>query len=145
MTDTLLGETMGWATANIPYAGLGDLGKFDTNDGADSSADIGHYKPAGMPDETVGSTPKLSAITLTRGVRRQRDRALIDALYKANGKVGGCIIAVQWLDEDENPFGNPIVYRGRYSDFKPPKFDSNGGNNVAMMELGFELDYVVSA
>jgi hypothetical protein len=82
----LLAESQSILSADVDWAGLGDIGQFDSWDGGEGDSDLSRFKPAGLPEEVLTGTQTIGNITGERAVRRERDRPLIQALYDAPGR-----------------------------------------------------------
>lgn len=136
-------ESQSLTYVDIDAANLGDIGVFDTRDGGELDSDVSRHKPAALPEEILAGTQTTGNITVSRVFRRERDRPLLGPLAKARGRATATI-TVQYVDRDENPYGNPVVYTGLLKAATPPGQDSSS-SDPASLELEFEINAEISA
>lgn len=126
----------------VTITGLGfDLGgPFSQLTGGGRTADVRRYRPGGSPDEEIAGGPtSREDITVSREWRRGRDMDAARRLERVVGRQRGDV-TVQQLDEDYNAIGRPYVHADALlTGVKFPDVDSDGGNDVARLELTFAL------
>lgn len=100
------------------------LGVWDKKEGGDADSEEVKYRPGGMvPQRSLGGAQTLENVTLTRLYEFARDHDLAKWMRTVRGKAR-CVIAMQPLDEDGNPFGAPDVARGTLKRVTSPEGDS---------------------
>lgn len=111
-----------------------NFGIWDKRSGGDGVSKEIKYRPGGMgPEETFTSLPSYTTVTLSRVMEFSRDWELFRAYEQQAGKLGASI-SEQPLDASGNPYGNPIVWQGRFLGFKPGNVDSTS-DAVRMIEV----------
>ncbi len=111
-----------------------NLGVWDKKSGGAIDSDETKYNPGGMaPQVSLGGKKTVENVTVSRLYRLQRDHGHIQKLLNNVGR-GAMVVVQQPLDVDGNPFGKPIVYRGKLKKVTVPDVDSES-NNPAMIEL----------
>jgi hypothetical protein len=111
-----------------------DLGTFDKFDGGEMDSDETKYRPGGMqPQVSLGGQSMVNNVTVSRLYNLGRDHQLMPWLLARVGKVQA-IVKKQPLDVDGNPFGDPLVYRGKLKQVTAPPADSES-NDAALLAL----------
>lgn len=104
-----------------------DFGIWDAWAGGDIEATETKYKPGGMqPEISLGGTTQVNNVTMSKLLEKgDYTSQLRDLMTK--GRVGKavCTGSRQPLDEDGNPFGDPLVYNGKLMHVVPGDTDSN--------------------
>lgn len=107
---------------------------FDKMSGGGIDSEELKYKPGAMGDElSLGGSRTVGNVTVSRLFVLGRDDSLIPNLKKYVGN-GDVTITKQSLDLDKNPFGEPMVYKGKLKAVNFPEPDSEA-NTAAMLEL----------
>lgn len=110
------------------------LGTFDKMTGGELDSEELKYKPGAMAAEvSLGGSQTVSNLVLSRLYRLDRDLSQVPFLKSRVGK-GDVTVAKQSLDVDGNPFGTPIIYRGKLKKLTLPEVNSEG-SNAALLEL----------
>lgn len=111
-----------------------DYGVFDKKEGGEVDSEESKYRPGGMaPQISLGGQTEVGNLTLSRLYERDRDHARVHALMGRVGK-GSVVVTVQPLDEDANPWEDPLVYNGTLKRVQPPDVDSMS-SDPAMLEI----------
>lgn len=111
------------------------LGIWDTLGGGEVDSEETTYRPGGMaPRVSLGGSRTVGNVTLARLLDRGRDWDLMRHLAANRTGKADCIVSRQPLDEDGNPWGRPMVYRGKLKTVTPPDVDSNS-SDAATWEL----------
>ena len=119
------------------------LGVWDKHDGGASTAQDAKYRPGGLGSEVSRGGPKsVDNVTVGREYDPSRDHVLSRRLGDMAGWARGTI-ALQPLDRNKVPFGDPFVRNGTLIKVTPPNYDSNA-SGIAMFELEFSCDGKVS-
>lgn len=110
------------------------LGVFDTWEGGNVVAPENKMLRGGMlPEIAVPSPASVESITITRDFDNERDEQHAHFLSSGVGKARAEL--AKWvLDEDDNPYGSPIVVKGIVIAYNHPSHDSDSGD-VAMVGL----------
>jgi hypothetical protein len=117
------------------------LGTFDTKTGGDAQAKGNKHRPGGMgPEKSYVSLPSYSDMKLTRVYELARDHELVRLLFGKAGIVRASVTE-QPLDANGVPFGNPLVYTGRFLGINPGDDDSTS-EAPKMLELSIEVTTV---
>jgi hypothetical protein len=124
-----------------------NLGTFDKLTGGDVDSDDVKYRPGNMADQiSLGSYRTVNNITASRLLDLKRDLAGSpgNLAWLMNG-VGSADVVVtkQSLDVNKNPFGSPIVYRGKLKAVTPPEVDSES-TDAALFEIEITTDGTLS-
>lgn len=120
---------------------VANLGVWDTFSGGDVVSKEVKHRPGGMgPEVTYTSLPSPTTVTVSRVLEYERDWETFRAYNAVAGKVGASVTQ-QPLDSAGNPYGNPIVWSGRFLGFKAGKVDSNS-DNVRMIECDIAVTTV---
>lgn len=105
------------------------LGIWDQQGGGEIDSEETTYRPGGMaPRISLGGSTTVGNVTLTRLCDRGRDWDLLRRLASTRVGKAECIVAKQPLDTDGNPWGRPLVYRGKLKTVTPPETDSNSSD-----------------
>lgn len=115
------------------------LGVFDTLSGGEADSEETLYNPGGMaPAVSLGGRKTVSAVTLGRLYRLERDHDIVRALLPKRGKAR-VSVSRQPLDVDGNPFGSPFVYTGTLKTVTLPDTDSeDSGASIWSMTITTE-------
>lgn len=117
------------------------LGTFDTKTGGAAMAKGNKHRPGGMGvEKSYVSLPSYSDMKLTRVYELARDHELARRLYGRSG-VASASVTEQPLDANGVPYGNPIVYSGRFLGINPGDVDSNS-EAPKMLEVDLEITTV---
>lgn len=110
-------------------------GVWDQQGGGEVDSEETTYRPGGMaPRITLGGSVTVGNVTVSRLVDRGRDWEMLRNLAANRVGKAECIVSKQPLDDDGNPYGRPLVYRGKLKTVTPPDTDSNG-SDAATWEL----------
>lgn len=104
-----------------------DYGIWDAVAGGDVEATETKYRPGGMqPEISLGGPVTVNNVTLSKLLEKGDYTAQLRQLM-TTGRVGKApaSIARQPLDEDGNPFGDPLSYTGKLMHVVPGDSDSN--------------------
>lgn len=111
-----------------------DLGIFDKMSGGGVDSDENKYKPGAMaPEVSLGGTATTANVVVSRLYDLNRDHLNVKNLIAKVGRATA-VVKKQPLDPDGNPFGTPLVYRGKLKAVTPPEPDSESGD-AAMLAL----------
>ncbi len=103
------------------------LGVWDTLAGGGSDSDTTTYRPGGMaPQVSLGGPRTIGDLTLGRLVSR-KDWEYMHRLMNRTGRARA-VVSRQPLDEDGNPWGRPMTYRGIVRSCMPGDTDSNSSD-----------------
>lgn len=111
-----------------------DLGIFDSFQGGEGDSEETMYKPGGSAQKPLGGRQSRGAFTVGRLYERARDFGPFRRVDAARGKAS-VVVKRQPLDDDENPYGSPITYRGKVKTVTAPDSDSNSGSNPALWTI----------
>ena len=103
------------------------FGVWDTLQGGDPEASETKYKPGGMqPEVSLGGSSQVNNLTLGKLLVKGEYTSQLRALM-TSGRMGKAVAGVsrQPLDEDGNPFGDPLSYTGKLMHVLPGDTDSN--------------------
>lgn len=115
-----------------------DLGVWDTLTGGNFDSDEVKHRDGGMgPEQALGGAPTTENVTVGRRFKKGRDETLVTWLRPRRNKRSQATQIP--LDENKNPYGDPIVYVGVLKAVNPPDADSNS-SDVAMLELEISTD-----
>lgn len=104
------------------------LGVWDTLAGGAVVATETKYRPGGMqPQVSLGGWASTDNVTLTRLLDRDDWPFMQNLMENRVGKAP-VTVARQPLDTDGNPFGRPIVYRGKLMHVNPGDTDSKSAD-----------------
>lgn len=110
------------------------LGTFDKQTGGNIDSSETKYKPGAMaPQVSLGGSVEVSNVTVSRLYVLERDHVLVPFMKGRVGK-GTVVVTKQPLDVDGHPFGNPIVYSGKFKQLSLPEPDSEA-TGAALMEI----------
>jgi hypothetical protein len=103
-----------------------DVGIWDQMTGGDITSASLKYRAGGQnrQQEPLGGPRQVSDITVTRKYDLTRDHQLMGFFDSKVGR-GNCVLSKQPLDEDDNVFGRPIVYQGKFETVNPPDVNSD--------------------
>lgn len=111
-----------------------DLGTFDKMTGGEIDSEETKYRPGAMGAPiTLGGYVNTNNVTVSRLFKLDRDIVLVPFLRDQVGK-GDAVVTKQSLDVNGNPFGTPLVYKGKLKQFTPPEVDSES-SDAALFEL----------
>jgi hypothetical protein len=131
-------QDQAYVTATATYRGdTRDLGVFNGFDGGGATADSSKIRRGGTRTrKALGGVPDIDDITMTRDYDLARDHNIIHWLYNA---VGTADMVVHWwpLDDDDQPYGDPVTYTGKLTGCTKPGLDMGSGDPA-------ELSLVVS-
>jgi hypothetical protein len=118
-----------------------DLGVFDTWEGGNVTAENTKHRRGGMgPQVAIGGPVTIEDVTISRDFDIARDLQNstvggVDAHWMSNAVGRAAVTAKkQYLDQDGEAYGNPIVITGILIGYNQPPSDSDSGD-VAMFEL----------
>lgn len=104
------------------------MGVWDTLTGGDVDSEETKYRPGGMqPQISLGGTTTVNNVALGRLLTRDDWPFMRDLMARRVGKAP-VTVSRQPLDEDGNPFGRPMVYRGILQNVTPGDTDSNASD-----------------
>jgi hypothetical protein len=113
-----------YVTAVATYKGrTEDLGVFNGFDGGGATADSSKIRRGGSRvRKALGGVPDIEDVTITRDYDLGRDHPIIHWLYSG---VGSADMTVSWwpTDDDDRPFGDPIIYTGKLTGCTKPGLD----------------------
>lgn len=116
---------------NVTVAVAGKpLGTFDKLEGGEVDSEDHKFKPGGMAQEvSLGGSKSVNNVTVHRLYKLDRDHPLASFLIANVGK-GDVVATKQPLDVDGNPFGKPIVYKGKLKQYTLPDHDSTSSSEA---------------
>lgn len=105
------------------------LGVWDTLAGGESDSETTTYRPGGMqPQVSLGGPRTIGDITLGRLLSKaSADWDFLHTLMNRTGQASATV-SRQPLDENGNPWGRPLVYRGKVRTCRPGDTDSNSSD-----------------
>lgn len=104
------------------------MGVWDTFGGGDVEAEETKYRPGGMqPQVSLGGSTSVNNVTLSRLLGKEDWPVMHDLMSSRVGKAD-VTVSRQPLDADGNPFGRPLVYRGKLQNVNPGDTDSNSAD-----------------
>jgi len=110
------------------------LGVWDVLTGGETDTDELTYKPGGMmPAVSLGGIVTVGQLVVSRLYRLERDHVRVHWLLQQVGKAD-CVVTKIVLDPERNPFGKPLVTRGKLKRVTPPEVDSNS-TEAATIEI----------
>ncbi len=110
------------------------LGIFDKFEGGEGDSEETKYRPGAMgPEEPLGGQQTRGNFTVSRRYRLERDHPNAGWLDSRRGK-GEVTASKQPLDTDGNPYGKPIVYKGKLKAVTLPDHDSES-DDAALLAL----------
>ncbi len=113
--------------SNTVVIGARPFGVWDTLSGGESDSDATKYRPGGMqPQRSLGGTRTIGDLTLARLIDRE-DWGYMHELMNRTGRER-VTVSRQPLDEDGNPWGRPLTYRGVLQTVTPGDTDSNSSD-----------------
>lgn len=103
------------------------MGIWDSLSGGARTASANRYRPGGMrPAISLGGTATTENVTLGRLVYRQsNDWDTLVRLHTTRVGKAECVAAQRPMDLDGNPYGTPLVFRGKLVSVTPPDSNSN--------------------
>jgi hypothetical protein len=121
-----------------------NLGTWDKFSGGEADSDETKYRPGGMANQvSLGGTTTVGNVTVSKAYDPVVDGARIASLLAARG-LKDASVALQPLDNNKAPYGNPIVYSGKLKAVTTPEHDSEG-SGAAMISLEISTDGDISA
>lgn len=104
------------------------LGVWDTLGGGGAESEETKYRPGGMqPQVSLGGPTSVGNLTLAR-LLGPDDWEVMHTLMSSRVGKADVTVARQPLDVDGNPFGRPLVYRGKLQNVNPGDTDSNSSD-----------------
>lgn len=104
------------------------MGIWDTLSGGDVDSEETKYRPGGMqPQRALGGPPMVNNVTLGKLLEREHWAFMKNLMQNRCGRAR-VSVARQPLDDDANPFGDPMVYGGILKDVNPGDTDSNSAD-----------------
>lgn len=105
---------------DVPY------GEWDSKEGGNKTAPDTVYKAAGGRQVSLGGRPTTDTVTLSRLLEKATGDwdKMVDLHANKTGKAV-CVASQRPLDEDGNPYGTPLVYRGKLIGVNPPSQNTN--------------------
>lgn len=101
-------------------------GIWDQMSGGEVDSAEARFRPGGMaPARSLGGSRTVGNITVTRLYDLERDHDLMRALMANRVGKADVIVNRQPLDQDGNPWGEPIVYTGKLKTVTPADVDSD--------------------
>lgn len=114
--------------------GLGDIGNADQCTGGAGQSAEKKYREGGATDQTVLiSSKSRTNVEAERIWHTERDGLILRRLDASRGKE--FIVTKQPTDADLNPFGEPIIYRGKLMEVTHPETDSNDESSETKIKL----------
>ena len=110
-----------------------DLGLFETWSGGDNDSDDTPYTDGDGTDVSLGGKQSRDPITIGRRVKSDRDLPIYEWLVSRRGK-GEAVFTKQYVDDEENPVGKPIIRRGKFKKVTDPEADK-GSSDPSTFEL----------
>lgn len=111
------------------------IGVWDTlAGGAAEAEDTKHIPGATRRQISLGGRTTFENVTLTKWLDRGADWDYLRYLHANRCGKAEVSVAQQPLDDDENPYGDPIVYTGKLQRVAPPDTDSTS-SDVSMWEI----------
>jgi hypothetical protein len=113
-----------------------DIGLFETWSGGDGDSDDTPYREGDGSLTNLGGKQSRDPITIGRLVKPERDVPVYHRLDSKRGKVEA-VFTKQYVDDEENPIGKPIIRRGRFKKVTDPEADKNSSDaSTFSLELG---------
>jgi hypothetical protein len=113
-----------------------DIGVFETWSGGDGDSDDTPYREGDGSNTNLGGKPTRDPITIGRLVKPSRDIPIYPWLDSRRGKCEA-VFTKQYVDDEENPIGQPIIRRGRFKKVTDPEADKNSSDaSTFSLELG---------
>lgn len=120
---------------NVWVEGIGDLGKFDQSTGGMGDSEEKKYREGGEVDESVlGGAKSRTNVVVERLFKQERDGVFFKRLDSLRSKAQ-MIVTKQGADEDLNPVGEPIIYRGKVKAVTGPDTDSNDSSGETKLVI----------
>jgi len=111
-----------------------NYGVWDKRSGGEAVAKELKYRPGGMGNEVAYTTlPSPTTVTVSRVMENDRDWEFFRNIAQVAGRLGASV-SEQPLDNDGNPWGNPVVYSGIYLGVKQGNVDWTS-DNPRMIEI----------
>lgn len=115
-------------------------GKFDKMSGGGVDSEDSFYRGSGGVRVALGGSKTIENVTVSRLAFPGRENNLLPYLIAGAGRVS--MVVTKWpTDADHNPFGRPLVYKGKLKAVTPNDVDSEG-NDAALIELEMVCDAV---
>lgn len=111
-----------------------DLGVFDSFSGGEGDSEDTKYNEGGGSQLALGGRQTRADFTVGRLFKKDRDPDVYRKVDAARGKAT-LVAKRQPLDDDGNPFGKPITWRGKVKTVTAPDSDSNSGTNPALWTI----------
>jgi|SRR6478609_8740539 len=113
-----------------------DLGLFETWSGGDGDSDDTPYTEGDGSLISLGGKQSRDAIVIGRRFDSQRDLPIHPWLDARRGKAQ-CVFTKQYVDDEENPVGTPVIRRGKLKKVTDPEADKNSSDpSTFSLELG---------
>lgn len=119
------------------------LGVFDKRGGGGTDSEETKYRPGGMaPQKSLGGATTTENVTVERLYERERDHELCRWVRTRCGRAT-VVVSEQPLDDDGNPWGTPLVWRGKLKATNSPERDSEA-NGAATWTIEVSTEGSVS-
>lgn len=113
-----------------------DIGAFETWSGGDGDSDDTPYREGDGSLTNLGGKQSRDPITIGRLVKPERDVPIYPWLDSRRGKAIA-VFTKQYVDDEENPVGSPIIRRGKLKKVTDPEADKNSSDaSTFSLELG---------
>ncbi len=104
-----------------------ELGVFETWGGGDRDSEDTPWTEGGSTSVPIGGQTSREPISIGRLVKPERDIPIYAWLDQICGKVEA-VFTKQYVDDEENPIGKPIIRRGRLKKVTDPEADKNSSD-----------------
>jgi hypothetical protein len=109
---------------------------FVTWSGGDGDSDDQPWREGDGNLTNLGGKQSRDPITISREVKPDRDIPIYHELDAKRGKVEA-VFTKQYVDDEENPIGKPIIRRGKLKKVTDPEADKNSSDpSTFSLELG---------
>lgn len=100
------------------------LGTFDKMSGGEVDSEESKYRPGGMVEQiSLGGYVNVGNVTVERLYDLVRDYPNVGWILNGVGNAD-VVVTKQSLDVDGNPYGRPLIYKGKLKTWTPPDHDS---------------------
>jgi hypothetical protein len=115
-----------------------DIGLFETWSGGDGDSDDTPYREGDGNNTNLGGKQTRDAITISRLHKPERDIPIYPWLESRRGRgPNNAVFTKQYVDDEENPIGVPIIRRGTLKKVTDPEADKNSSDpSTFSLELG---------